>query len=288
VNLVLLVLGRGGDGGGDGGARRAHGRRDGASVGGHRLEAGRYDPQRARQQPIPCPLPPLHPYPPLPPLLPSAETSASTRSDSGFPTATAPTTHAPRPRRCPSTIAASGAGETQYHPSAASQLPPIPSAAAIRRLRLPPYPSFLRLPTSPLVVPFPSDADQNQNQQLPGFTLFPSLSTCCCFRVSISLPPLLIPPGFPLPSWLRVPGTSSLPPWVHCLSASGQAFPRVLVARARGWELARKGNMGHRSLAKRASSTLASGERASVRAWGTVCLSARSLRKRALGKGFML
>jgi hypothetical protein len=44
VDLVLLVLCLGGDGGGDGRTGRAHGRRDGAGVGGHRLEAGRYDP----------------------------------------------------------------------------------------------------------------------------------------------------------------------------------------------------------------------------------------------------
>jgi hypothetical protein len=62
ADLVLLVLGLGGDGGGDGGPGGAHRGGDGAGVGGDRLEAGRYDPQRAGQQPIPPPLPSLHPF----------------------------------------------------------------------------------------------------------------------------------------------------------------------------------------------------------------------------------
>ena len=42
--------------------------------------------------------------------------------------------------------------------------------------------------TTSLDDAFPSDADRNRNQQLPGFALFPSLSPRCCFRAPISLP----------------------------------------------------------------------------------------------------
>lgn len=260
MDLVLLVLGLGGDGSGDGGAGRANGGRDGAGVGGDRLEAGRYDPQRARQQPIPSPLPPLHPSsPPLPPLLPLPLPQRGDQHKHPL-RLQRPRRHrsySPRPATPPLPIHDRRL-RRRRNPIPSECRPPLPipaaAAAAIRPLSLAPYPSSPRAPRRPRrrssSPSFPSDADQNRNQQLPGFTLFPSLSLSprCCFRVPISLPPPLNNPKKSHPVCLSPPGSAS--PDQSLCHTGPTAYPRVHEAflgcpwrGQRGGELARKGNM---------------------------------------------
>ena len=129
----------------------------------------------------------LPPFPRLIPprrsLLSSRSPSTGARSGSG---SAAPTTPATRPLRRPSAIAASGAGEAQYHPSAAPPLPPIPAAseAAIRLLSSAPSPS------SPLAaVPLPLRRRPEPKPTTPWLRPFPfslsSLLLSCAY-----LPPL--------------------------------------------------------------------------------------------------
>ena len=85
-----------------------------------------------------------------------------------------------------------------------------------------------------------------------------------------------------LPTRLRVPGTESLPRWAHCLSTSGRGFPRVHVAWATGRGACTQGEYV-------GIDPLPSGLPPPLRCGPTLlCLSARSLRKRASERGFLL